>query len=322
MEKHFALFAKFLPRIGHKTLLDMLNLAQTNRVDFGSIGTRKEDFVDVLEILNFAKKFSEENIDVAYKKMCRALRLCEENDINFIGRDEKNFPIMFIHMPKTEIPVYIFYKGDISIVNDYVNIAVIGTRKPTAYGMKIAERFGEVLAEKKVTVVSGLALGCDTGGHRGCLNKNGKTVAIMANGLANIFPKENSNLAMEIVDSGGCLISEYPPEEVAKKWNFGERDRLQSGLSSGIIVVQAGIKGGTMITVGHAQEQGKIIGTFYNEKSFHHVTPEIQGNIELVKVKKALPLYDINDIDNFLEQCRTKKLKFTDNRCEQLSLNM
>lgn len=127
-------------------------------------------------------------------------------------------------------------------MNDLTGVAIIGTRNPTPEGITAGEFLGEYFGSKGFNVVSGLAKGCDTAAHRGCLKGKGFTTAIVAHGLHTVYPKENKGLAVEIIASGGVLMSEYFTGTGSLSNYFIERDRLQAGLSKATIVVQMGLK--------------------------------------------------------------------------------
>lgn len=145
-------------------------------------------------------------------------------------------------------PVLIYYKGDISITHQ-PGIAVIGTREPTSEGVRLGTSMAERFAKQGFNIISGLALGCDTCGHKGALNVGGKTTAILAHGLNTIYPPQNEQLAALIVENGGLLLSEYPIGTQLTTYNLVARDRLQSGLAKATLVVQTGKSGGTMHAV-------------------------------------------------------------------------
>ena len=146
--------------------------------------------------------------------------------------------------------------------------AVIGTREPTPHGEKAARQFGEILAQQDQVVVSGLALGCDTGGHIGCLEKSGKTIAVLAHGLDSIYPSQNRDLAKRILSADGLLVSEYSFGTSVRGPYFVERDRIQAGLSNQVIVVETGIKGGTLHTVGFAEKNGIPFSYWITQKNY------------------------------------------------------
>lgn len=158
-------------------------------------------------------------------------------------------------------PVVVYTLGNIKCLNEK-SVAVIGTREPIEHGVKIADQLGFVLGRDGYTVVSGLAYGCDEYGHKGCLRAKGKTVAVMARGLDNVYPAKHKELANQIVKSEGCLISEYPVNSKMFKICFVERDRLQSGLSEELIIAETDVKGGTWHTIEYVKEYDRKIGCY------------------------------------------------------------
>jgi len=152
-------------------------------------------------------------------------------------------------------------------------LAVVGTRRASDYGKEIAFRFSKALSQAGLTVVSGMARGIDTMAHRGALEGGRRTIAVLGTGLEEkvIYPQENLKLARQIVERGGCLISEYPPFYPGGKHNFLRRNRLISGLSLGVLVVEAKLKSGALNTASWAKKQGKkvfvIPGSIYSSSS-------------------------------------------------------
>lgn len=140
-------------------------------------------------------------------------------------------------------------------------IAIVGTRRPTAYGREIAEQFARACANAGMAVVSGLALGIDTAAHVATLDTKGKTVAVLGSGIdqETIFPQENRILARKIVESGGAVISEYAPRTPAVKEHFPQRNRIISGLSRGVLVIEARERSGALITAHFALEQNRDV---------------------------------------------------------------
>ena len=137
--------------------------------------------------------------------------------------------------------------------------AVVGTRAPTPYGRGNASGFASAFARAGFAVVSGLARGIDTEAHKAAMSAGGVTVAVVGSALDKLYPAENRELAREIVESGGAVVSEYPFGRAADKQTFPMRNRIISGLSSGVLVVEAGARSGTMITASHALEQGRNV---------------------------------------------------------------
>lgn len=138
-------------------------------------------------------------------------------------------------------------------------VAIVGSRKPTAYGKEVAYKLAYELAQRGVIIVSGLALGIDSIAHRGALEAGGTTIAILANGLDYIYPRSHKTLAEQIIRQNGAIISEYEPHIEAYPNQFLERNRLVSGLSDAVIVVEAAARSGTLNTAAHALEQGKEV---------------------------------------------------------------
>lgn len=177
-----------------------------------------------------------------------------------------------------DAPKQLYVLGDEKILNEF-GIAIVGTRKASEYGKNIATQFAYELAQKGIVIISGLAKGIDSYAHIGTLKAKGKTIAVLGHGLDMIYPAENRKLAEEIIRNGGCLISEYPVGVSAKKEHFPERNRIISGLSRGVLVVEAQEKSGSLITVDFALEQGRdVYGIPGNINSQNSV-----GTNELIK---------------------------------------
>lgn len=138
-------------------------------------------------------------------------------------------------------------------------VAIVGTRKPTAYGREVTHKLAYELASRGVVVVSGLALGVDGLAHKAALEAGGTTIAVLGNGLPGIYPATHRGLAKEILDKRGAILSEYKPETPARGYQFLERNRLVSGLADAVIITEAAARSGTLNTASHALEQGKDI---------------------------------------------------------------
>lgn len=167
-------------------------------------------------------------------------------------------------------PKIIYSQGNLLNQEKYP-LAVVGTRKMSAYGRRVTEFLVKELAKKGITIISGLALGIDTIAHQTTLKEKGKTIAVCGNGLNNIYPSKNKGLAEQIVQSGGAVISEYPPETRPSKWTFPARNRIISGLSLGTLVIEAPERSGALITARFALDQGREVfavpGSIYQENS-------------------------------------------------------
>ena len=185
-------------------------------------------------------------------------------------------------------PYVLFLKGITKLEKPLVSI--VGARKSTAYGRWAAKMFAKQLVEWDVGIISGLAMGIDAEAHKGAIDAHGYTVAVLGCGINICYPKSNHQLYKE-VEKAGCIISEYGPNIKPLKHNFPARNRIISGLSDAVIVVEAGEQSGTLITVGHALDQGKDVfalpGNINNYQS--------KGTNKLIK-EGANILLDIEDV--------------------------
>lgn len=156
-------------------------------------------------------------------------------------------------------PQVLYWKGQSHLWGHLKRtLAVIGTREPTHYGQKCTQKIVDYLAQHQVTIVSGLARGIDAFAHQSALDALGHTVAVMGTGADVAYPSENRPVYKQL-EKEGLIISEFPPGTQARKWTFPMRNRIVSGLSQGVLVVEAGLKSGTLITVDCANEQGRDV---------------------------------------------------------------
>ncbi len=179
----------------------------------------------------------------------------QDRDIQTLTLSDPGYPrrLREIHTP----PPMLYVKGTL-LAEDEAAVAIVGTRSATLYGRSQATRFGEELAKCGITVVSGLAEGIDAAAHEGALRAGGRTIAVVGHGFSTLYPAHHRELAERITKSG-CLISEFPMEEKPSPWNFPKRNRIISGLSLGVLVVEAPEKSGALITAKHAMEQGREV---------------------------------------------------------------
>lgn len=156
------------------------------------------------------------------------------------------------------MPTKLYYIGNLP-TERRPTIAIVGTRKPTAYGREVTTTIATDLARRGVVIVSGMALGVDGIAHRAALDVGGTTIAVQGNGLARLYPASHRQLGMDIVEHGGAIISEYAPDVAARDFQFLERNRIVSGLSDGVLITEASARSGTLNTARHALEQGKEV---------------------------------------------------------------
>lgn len=156
------------------------------------------------------------------------------------------------------VPTKLYYMGEIP-QQRLPTVAIVGTRKPTPYGKEVTRHFAFELAKRGVVIISGLALGIDAIAHRAALDARGITLAVQANGLSEITPRTNWQLARDIIHNNGAILSEYEPTYPAQKHTFLERNRIVSGLSDALLITEASARSGTLNTARHALEQGKDV---------------------------------------------------------------
>lgn len=155
-------------------------------------------------------------------------------------------------------PKGIFIEGNLECLSKPC-IAIIGTRKPTLFAQNLTEKWAKILSNAGIVVISGFALGIDAAAHRGALQGDAKTIAVLGCGLQVDYPKQHQTLKQSILNQGGCIISEYPPNAPPNPRNFPHRNRIISGLSDGLLVIEAAMKSGSLITARIAVEQGKEV---------------------------------------------------------------
>ncbi|MCC6125938.1 MAG: DNA-protecting protein DprA [Pirellulales bacterium] len=183
------------------------------------------------------------------------IAVCREMGIDILAEKHPGYPRLLkeIHDP----PGVLFLRGELK-PQDALAIGIVGTRHATPYGLRQAERLAASLSRAGLTIVSGLARGIDAAAHRGALSAGGRTIAVLAGGVMNIYPPEHDKLAAEVA-ARGALLSEAPPHMEPLAGTFPQRNRLISGLSLGVIVVEAADRSGALITARHAYEQGKEV---------------------------------------------------------------
>lgn len=192
----------------------------------------------------------------SFDNINRSVEYMKRENIGFITCAEEAFPNILLEIPD---PCYLlYYKGNIDLINLF-SIGIIGSRKPSAYGSYVANKFSSELAKKGVVIVSGLAMGIDTLAHKAATESKGKTIAVLGTAIDNIYPRSNQSYAKELVETGNLILSEYMPGYETMPYHFVQRNRLISAVSDGLLVVEAGEKSGTLTTVDHALEQGKAV---------------------------------------------------------------
>ena len=211
---------------------------------------------DIAEIENIGREVAKRIVEGRKRiDLNRQIKLIEKNNVTLIPLDSELYPasLKSIYDP----PLVLFVKGEI-LPQDYFSIAIVGTRLASFYGRAMSEKLSRQLAEKGFTIVSGGARGIDTFSHQAALRVKGRTLAVLGCGLDITYPPENKKLFEEIAKKG-AIVSEFPLSTRPDKVNFPMRNRIISGLSLGVVVIEAPHKSGALITVTHANEQGREV---------------------------------------------------------------
>lgn len=216
----------------------------------------------------------------------------EKKEIQCILFSDKKYPKLLRQLP--DPPPQLYYRGDLEILNN-ICLAVVGSRKYSEIGKRSCQKIVGPLAKNGIVIISGLAIGIDSIAHQTTLENGGKTVAVLGTGLNDnvIYPKQNIHLLEKIIDNGGLVLTEYPPESRATRYSFPQRNRIIAGLSIGTLVVEADIKSGSLITASCALD--------YNRDVFavpYEITQK-QGTNELLK-NGAYLVNSSEDITNIL----------------------
>jgi len=176
--------------------------------------------------------------------------------INFLTIKDADYPHNLVDLDSA--PPVLYIKGNLE-PSDSNSVAIVGTRKMTFYGKEVTEKFTKELSNLGITIVSGLALGVDACAHKACLDEGGRTIAVLASGLDIITPGSNTALAKRIVEGRGALVSEYPLGHPPLRTNFASRNRIISGLSRAVLVIEGAQQSGTLLTASAAAEQGRPV---------------------------------------------------------------
>lgn len=249
-DKDYLIWLNSIYGIGHRTIEQFMNY-------FGSLENIWT--APVSEIYNFPKlrkKVADRLIETRNKefldKYKEKLLL---RDIKCMIKSDESYPEILKNI-KTS-PYILYMKGTIK-EEDHNALAIVGSRNCTSYGKNIAYKFAKELAEYGITIISGMAYGIDSAAHRGALDGGGRTIAVLGSGVDICYPKSNYNLMREIIEKG-AVVSEYPLGTEPTSGNFPRRNRIISGFSKGVLVVEAGLKSGSLITIDYALDQGKDV---------------------------------------------------------------
>ncbi len=247
-------------------------------------------------VVGIGKKISENILNNRIKEIAKIhLKYMIKNNIEIVSILDDEYPNILRNI--YDPPIFLYLKGNKKILNK-MSIAIIGCREARDYGKKIAKNFAYNLSKNNINIISGLAKGIDTCAHLGAIYAKEKTIAVLGSGINVIYPKENLYLVQKILENEGVIISEYPLGTAPEKRNFVARNRIISGMSRGVLVVEAKKKSGTLITVDFALNEGRDIfvipGDISSENSF--------GTNDLIKQGGKL----VTDFTEILEEYEFK----------------
>lgn len=306
-----------LAKIFHISYVNNINLFELSKTDINLFFKKYQNEIFTYRQKNISEKLNEfidlfSNKEELLKKTGKELDYCEKNNIKLITYEDEKFPQKLKTLDNIEHPVYtLYYKGNLLDFDKLKCLAIVGSRKTEKIGQQLAENIPQKFSNENFVIISGLALGTDTYAHIGALKANLPTAAILGQGLYNIekkiYPQENKDLGMKIIENSGMILSEIPPSRKLNKNFLIFRNRIQVALSDYVIVIETAEKGGTMKTITYAEKLNKPILIFNPtneqlEKIKKTGSEIIEGNIKLLhsKNKKFYPFSNENDAYKFI----------------------
>lgn len=259
----------FISGVGPKTIAKLTQnpkFAETNLEDMGQI------------MPNLASKLTAQAVDSSLEKLRENIDAAKKDGARIISFLDDEYPELLRKTPDS--PSFLFVKG---VLQHNRTVGVIGTRQPTLHGTEITKRLTHYLCEKDWSIISGLALGVDSIAHQAALDAGGHTVAVLAHGLQTIAPKQHTALANAIVEQGGALVTEYPYGTPVFPAQYVKRDRIQAGLSQGVVMVQSDIQGGSLHASRASIEYGRPLGVPQpTPRDLAAREEKIQGNLAIL----------------------------------------
>ena len=291
-----------------------LFLTSVYRINMKHIEIIKSKYEDINTFLDLPDKeiLKNKNLNsnflkniVKYKshsRMDKIKRILSREKIGYVCIEEDEYPQKLKHIP--DPPPILFYKGDISLLNDKntMNLAVVGSRTPSIYGIESTKKMVRELSQEGINIISGLAFGIDSIAHLSCMEGCGKTVAVLGSPVDNIRPLENKYIADEILKNGGAIISDFFIRSKVYAGNYASRNRIISGVSDGVLIMEAAEKSGALITCDLALDQGKNVFAVpgnINSKMSRGCNRIIrQGAILVEKIEDILEEYNFSPLNN------------------------
>lgn len=245
---------------------------------------------DLLKISGFGPKIVRnlKSFD-GWNRVNDVIRKTEKLACRLIIPEDSSYPVLLKEIP--DPPLILWVRGDVELLNS-AGIAIIGTRSPSLYGKTITQEFVKNLVGRNLSIISGFAYGIDTIAHKSTISSGGKTIAVLGSGIDRVYPQSNDRLYDEILEKGGAIISEFPPGTKPDYMNFPTRNRVVSGLCLGVLVVETGVEGGSMITARLALEQNREV--FIIPHNLHN--ERAQGCHKLIRESSGKLVENVDDI--------------------------
>jgi len=295
-----------LPGCGITTANKIVRYSDSQEIDITSTIDLNDLIKTCVEnkLISNKLQFSNTDINDAINKANIIIDKSNEAGIHIISKYHPNYPqnltLESINHNTNTNPLVLYCKGNTALLNQKT-IAVIGTRNPSNEGIIASEYIGSYFAKRGYNILSGLAIGCDSHAHKGALKVNGNSTAILPTGLDSVYPKENIELAKQIVDNSGLLISEYPLGTTITKYNLVQRDRIVASLCDSGIVIQSTVDGGTIITAKEILKQKKPLYMVKYKSADVMSSDVVKGNTFLESIGgRFIGMGDLDDINQFL----------------------
>lgn len=263
--------------------------------------TPYERFSSYVEFINYLKgRIGASNLP-GEKHWNYALRIYEVHSrvgVSMIAITDPEYPRYLRAID--DAPAIIYIRGNTKLLRELPGVSVVGTRKVTAAGAIITSRISQYLTTQNWVIVSGLAIGVDAIAHKACLDSNGKTIAVLANGLDEAQPKQNAELGQRILEEGGAWISEHPIGTKVEKRFFVQRNRIQLGLSAGSVIIEAETNSGTMTQAQFCAKQRRPLFAVVPESTQNPLNLLSAGTLKMVSEMGAMPLRNKDDYADML----------------------
>ena len=245
-----------LPGVGSGTYWQLLNRFPGLRAAFEAPLSQLRDILPEEALVVFSEYKARGEQSEIVQRVRKNMDWTQEKGVHLVHMDHEHYPELLREIRRS--PPLLYVLGDPRCLS-FPQVAMVGSRNPTPAGRALATSFAADLASSGFTVTSGLALGVDTCAHQGAVKVDGTTIAVLGTGIDRIYPQRNHSLADEIVAKGGALVSEFPIGVSPIPQNFPQRNRIISGLSAGVLVVEAAIKSGSLITARYAVQQNREV---------------------------------------------------------------